>query len=110
MSSRVEALWLRAVRAAQGRKLLPPARASLTPSELAAEAARRGEDRLQRLVEGWYYPVSFGHANGALSDNEAMELVAAIEAEAPPPERPAAPPKPPRPPRVPRCQLCGAPA
>jgi hypothetical protein len=76
-----EALWLRAVRAADARGLLPTMRSRLTPAELAAEVARRGENRLVRLVHGWYYPRSYGRVSGALSDEEAARLVTELEAE-----------------------------
>ena len=81
MSALAEALWLRALHAADARGLLPANRAPLTPGELAAEVARRGEDRLARLVEGWYYPASYGRVRGVLSDAEASRLVAALEAQ-----------------------------
>jgi hypothetical protein len=105
------AIWLRAVRAAGARGLLPAQRSGLTPGELAAEVARNGEDRLVRLVQGWYYPRSYGRVAGALSDEEADRLVRALEAEvtaveiAPPPvaEQPPLPP-----PRM-NCELCGFP-
>jgi hypothetical protein len=76
-----DVLWLRAVRAAGARGLLPANRSPLTPGELAAEVARRGEDRLARLVGGWYYPASYGRISGMLSDEEAAHLVAGLEAE-----------------------------
>jgi len=104
------ALWLRAVHAAGARGLLPPKRADLTPAELAAEVGERGEDRLLRLVEGWYYPSSYGHAAGALSDDEAARIVAALEAEVVDvviPPVPVAQPPPPR--RARSCELCGLP-
>ncbi len=76
-----EALWLRALRVAEARGLLPAHRTTLTPGELATEVARRGEDRLARLVDGWYYPASYGRVRGVFSDEEANRLVAALEAE-----------------------------
>lgn len=111
-----EALWERALRAAEVRGLLPLKRSSLTPRELAATAAWRGEDRLTQLVEGWYYPRSYGHARGALSDEQAGSIVAALEAQmqtttveitlpdvaAPPAERASKP-------RIVSCDLCGRP-
>jgi hypothetical protein len=106
------AIWLRALRAVGARGLLPANRSELTPGELAAEVARHGEDRLVRLVHGWYYPTSYGRVRGALSDEEADRLVAALEAEvvpvqpAPPP--PAAAQPPPPPPQM-NCELCGFP-
>ena len=81
MNDRAATLWLRVLRAAEKRGLLPVQRSRLTPRELAVEAARRGEDRLARLVDGWYYPTSFGRVRGALSDEEADRLVAELEAE-----------------------------
>jgi len=80
VTATAEALWSRALHVAQARGLLPVHRASLTPGEVAAEVARRGEDRLARLVDGWYYAASYGRARGALSDEEAVRLVAALEA------------------------------
>ncbi len=76
-----EALWLRALHVADARGLLPANRSRLTPGEIAAEVARRGEDRLGRLVDGWYYPASYGRVRGVLSDEEASRLVAALEEE-----------------------------
>jgi hypothetical protein len=76
-----EALWLRALHVADARGLLPANRSRLTPGEIAAEVARRGEDRLARLVDGWYYPASYGRVRGVLSDEEASRVVAALEAE-----------------------------
>lgn len=81
MTAVAEALWLRALHVADARGLLPAHRSSLTPGELAAEVARRGEDRLARLVDGWYYPASYGRVHGVLSDEEANRLVAALETE-----------------------------
>jgi len=81
VTAMAEALWLRALHVADVRGLLPANRSPLTPGELAAEAARRGEDRLARLVHGWYYPASYGRARGVLSDEEATRLVAALETE-----------------------------
>lgn len=79
MNAMAEAFWLRALHVAEARGLLPANRSSLTPGELAAEVARRGEDRLTRLVDGWYYPASYGRIRGVLSDEEASRLVAALE-------------------------------
>jgi hypothetical protein len=107
-------LWLRAVNAADARGLLPPNHARLTPAELAAEVARRGENRLARLVECWYYPASYGHIRGSLSDEEAERLVAAMEAQMtqspialPQIAAPAVKDSTPR--RPPECELCGSP-
>jgi hypothetical protein len=109
-----EALWLRALHVADARGLLPANRSPLTPGELAAEVARRGEVRLAQLVDGWYYPASYGRVRGVLSDEEASRLVAALEAEVAPAE--IAPPEivPPiveNPPahRAADCELCGFP-
>ena len=77
-----EALWTRALRAADARGLLPAKRSSLTPRELAAVAAQRGEDRLALLVENWYYPASYGRTDGMLSNAQAGRLVDDLEAEA----------------------------
>ncbi len=114
MTAAVEALWSRALRAANARGLLPGNKSRLTPGELAAEVARRGEDRLVRLVDAWYYPASYGHVHGMLSDEEATGLVAAIEAQNASMEiAPAeiAPPPVEKPPlqRPPDCELCGFP-
>ena len=113
MTARVEVLWLRALRVADARGLLPANKSALTPAELAAAVARHGDDRLVRLVEGWYYPASYGRASGALSDDEAGRLVALLEAEfaraeIAPPEL-ALPPVKKSPRRRDDCQLCGAP-
>lgn len=111
--SSAETLWLRAVRAAGIRGLVPSSKA-LTPKEVAAEAARRGEERLAKLVKGWYYPRSYGRTDGVMSDEEVARIVAALEAEAaqlkkaeakPPPRPTSAPPPSPRQPV--RCDLCG---
>jgi hypothetical protein len=109
-----EALWLRAVRVADVRGLLPVDRPRLTPGELAAEVARRGEDRLALLVGGWYYPASYGGVRGVLSDEEAGRLVAALEAEIVVAETapaeiafPAVEKPPAR--HEPDCELCGLP-
>jgi hypothetical protein len=111
-----EALWSRAVRAADARGLLPVKRESLTPRELAAQASLRGEERLARLVEGWYYPRSYGHVRGVLTDEEADNIVAAMEAESETAsariaraERAAPLSEPPAKPRVSYCDLCGRP-
>jgi hypothetical protein len=109
-----ETLWLRAVRAAEARGLLPANRSRLTPKELAAEVTRRGDDRLNRLVEGWYYPASYGRIHGALSDEEAIRIIAALEAEVArteigrPQTRPHAVEKR-RPQGKAECELCGVP-
>jgi hypothetical protein len=76
-----DSLWSRALRAADARGLLPSRRLSLTPRELATEAAHRGEDRLTQLVEGWYYPASYGQIRGVLTDEEAGRIVTALEAQ-----------------------------
>lgn len=109
MTATAAALWLRALNAVGQRGLLPANRSRFTPAELAAEAARRGEDRLARLVDGWYYPTSYGHIRGALSYEEANRLVAALEADLARAE--TALPTAEHPPafRVPRCVLCGFP-
>jgi len=108
-----EALWLRALRAAGARGLVPKTK-TLTPKEVAAEAARRGEERLTKLVKGWYYPRSYGRTDGAMSDEEVARVVAALEAEAAalekkqekPPPRAATPPPVLTQPL--RCDLCGS--
>jgi hypothetical protein len=115
MATMIEGLWARALRAAEARGLLPVKRSSLTPRELAAAAAWRGENRLTQLVEGWYYPRSYGHARGALTDEQAGGIVAALEAHveitsteiartttAPAAERSSKP-------RIVNCDLCGRP-
>ena len=112
MSAQAEALWLRALQAVQTRGLLPEKRSPLTPRELAVEVERRGEGRLLRLVEGWYYPVSYGVSRGALSDEDALHLVVALEGETVPLED-ASQSMPPVPEprsrrRDPSCELCGA--
>ena len=114
MSAPADVLWLRAVRAADARGLLPANRSPLTPGELAAEVARRGEDRLTRLVDGWYYPASYGRIRGTLSDDEAVRIVAALEADIAPValvQPQIVPPvsAPPRVQRIPTCELCGRP-
>jgi hypothetical protein len=108
-----QTLWIRALRAADARGLLVPKSSSLTPRELAAEAALRGDNRLALLVEGWYYPASYGRVHGVLTEEQAERIVSALEAEtelakavreretkAPAPEEP---PKP----RIAFCDLCG---
>lgn len=114
MTTPADALWLRAVRAAGARGLLPANRSPLTPGELAAEVARRGEDRLARLVRDWYYPASYGRISGMLSDQEAARLVAGLEAEvalaqvtSPALAQPAV--DKPAPHRKMECELCGSP-
>lgn len=110
--NRDETLWLRALRAADARGLVPTTK-TLTPKEVAAEAARRGEARLATLVKGWYYPRSYGRTDGVMSEEEATRIVAALEAEAAtlkkaeekPVTRPAPPPPSPR--QHVRCDLCG---
>lgn len=114
MTATAEALWLRALRVADARGLLPANRSSLTPGELAAEAARRGENRLTRFVDGWYYPASYGRLRGMLSDEEAARLVAVLEAERALVEAASAknaPPPAEKPPvrRTWDCELCGLP-
>jgi hypothetical protein len=114
VSALTESLWLRALHVAEARGLLPPKRSSLTPGELAAEAAQRGEARLVRLVDGWYYPASYGRVRGALTDEEAGRIVAALEAgiasvESAPAyvASPVVEPPPVR--RLATCELCGTP-
>ena len=110
--NRDETLWLRALRAADARGLVPTTK-TLTPKEVAAEAARRGEVRLAQLVKGWYYPRSYGRTDGVMSEEEVGRIVAALEAEAAllkktkekPAPRPVAPLPSPRQPV--RCDLCG---
>jgi hypothetical protein len=104
-----EALWLRALHVADARGLLPANRSPLTPGELAAEVARRGEDWLARLVDGWYYPASYGRVRGDLSDEEASRLVAALEAEITPAEIAPAAVENPSARRQMDCELCGFP-
>ncbi|MGH7728602.1 MAG: hypothetical protein ACREM2_07425 [Vulcanimicrobiaceae bacterium] len=112
MTALTEALWRRALQAAKARGLLPANGSRLTPRELAAEVARRGEERLARLVDGWYYPVSFGSVGGELSDDEAARLVAELEAGVGPPriaaqsaQQPVDQPAP----QTMDCELCGFP-
>jgi len=110
VSSTRAAVWARAVKAAGALGLLPAKPAGFTPAELAAEVQERGEDRLARLVRGWYYPASYGRAAGALTDEEAVRLVASLEAEVvevPVPPAPVVQPAPPRRPK--NCELCGLP-
>ena len=111
MSPVSAALWLRALHAAGARGLLPVEAAGLTPAELAAEVRGRGEERLAVLVHGWYYPSSYGQAAGALSDEEALQVVVALEAEVVevPLARPAPVAQPPPPRRPQSCELCGFP-
>lgn len=113
MIDSVQALWLRAVRAADVRGILPKAK-SLTPKEIADDLALRGDDRFIRLVHGWYYPTSYGRTQGALSYEEAARIVATLEADAIRKETAAvvseehveeAPPPPPKK----YCELCGFP-
>jgi len=108
----VQALWLRAVRAADARGLVPGNRAALTPGEVAAEASLRGEHRLAELVNRWYYPSSYGRVPGTLSDDDAARIVATLEAEnaitkAAEARAPAV--KKPRAPTPINCDLCGSP-
>ncbi|MFN2461724.1 MAG: hypothetical protein ABR591_13750 [Candidatus Velthaea sp.] len=113
MTATATALWLRALHAAGARGLLPANALRLTPGELAAEVAQRGDNRLARLVDGWYYPTSYGRVRGALSDEEADRLVASLEADIMPAEAAlpdVAPPVEKLPaPRLTFCQLCGFP-
>ncbi|MGH7716238.1 MAG: hypothetical protein ACREML_09615 [Vulcanimicrobiaceae bacterium] len=110
-----EALWLRAVKAVSVRGLLPDNASSLTPRELGDEVARRGDERLLQLAISWYYPASYGHVRGQLSNEEAMRLVVALESEnvlaEAGPEQGVPPPA-----KIPRsrlkaksCDLCGLP-
>ena len=109
MSAAAESLWLRAIRAADARGLLPEDKSPLTPGELAAEAARQGEDRLVTLVDGWYYPTSYGRVHGRLSDEEAGRIVATLESEIKPESNaPRQAKTAPSRPEV-NCALCGAP-
>ncbi len=115
MSRSVDMLWRRALRAVDTRGLLPASRARFTPRELAIEVARRGENRLVRLVDEWYYPASYGDLRGTLSDEEANGIVAALEAVVataavapPPPIAQAAAVIPPVQ-YVVNCDLCGSP-
>jgi hypothetical protein len=109
-----EELWLRALRAADARGLLPNRRSSFTPRELAAEAVLHGEERLAQLVEGWYYPRSYGQIRGTLTEDQARSIVAALEAETQPKaemsrmESAPVVERPPKP-RVTFCDLCGRP-
>ena len=116
MNPAAEALWLRALRAADARGLLPGNKRQFTPAELASEARIRGEDRLMRLVRQWYYPLSYGRTLGALSDDEAERIVTSLEREvvksrsqqeAPPTPQPIGTTVPVR--RKPKCDLCGRP-
>lgn len=110
MIARTEALWLRALRAADARGLLPANEARYTPAELASEAARRGDDRLAQFVDGWYYPASFGRIGGVLSDDDAGRLVAALETDVAGVAFASVPPveDPPRLRKI-ECDLCGSP-
>ena len=113
MTAPATALWLRAVHAAVARGLLPANTSRFTPGELAAEMAQRGDNRLVRLVDGWYYPTSYGRMHGALSDAEADRIVLSLEADVVPvvgaPPNVAPPVEKPPPPRITFCQLCGVP-
>lgn len=113
MIATATALWLRALHAAVARGLLPANTSSYTPGELAAELAQRGDDRLVRLVDGWYYPTSYGRVRAALSDAEADRIVASLEADVtpaePPPPDVAPPVAQPARRRLMYCQLCGVP-
>lgn len=112
MMSTIEALWQRALKALGARGLLPASK-SLTPGELAADVANRGEDRLSRLVKGWYYPASYGQIRGMLTNEEAAGIVAALEAEVEivkkEPAKTIAPREGTSKRRAPRCDLCGSP-
>lgn len=110
-----ERLLSRALHAEDVRGHLPASK-SLTPAELAREAARRGDDRLARLVTDWYYPASYGHTTGSLSEREAIAIVEALEeaASASKPRQSTQAPAPVavevRQTRTPtRCDLCGEP-
>ena len=109
----VQSLWLRAKRAADVRGIISKSK-SLTPKEVADDAALRGDDRLARLVYGWYYPNSYGHIPGTISEEEVNRIVTSLEADAIRPEAAArkseepeieAPP----PPRPALCECCGFP-
>jgi hypothetical protein len=109
----VQSLWLRAKRAADVRGIISKSK-SLTPKEIADDVALRGDDRLARLVDGWYYPKSYGHVPGSLSEEEVKRIVASLEADAVRPE--VAAPKTedavveaPPPPRPALCECCGFP-
>jgi hypothetical protein len=114
VSATTEALWLRALGALSARGLLPANKSRLTSRELGTEVARRGDDRLARLVDGWYYPASYGGVRGVLSDEDATRLVAELEENITPVEfvpremlRPGVENRPSR--REPGCELCGFP-
>ncbi|HLI96100.1 MAG TPA: hypothetical protein VKT72_08445 [Candidatus Baltobacteraceae bacterium] len=114
MIAATETLWLRAVNAVGQRGLLPDKAFSLTPEELGNEVARRGDERLLQLALGWYYPASYGRIRGVLSDEDAMRLVAALEAAVAFAEADASPEQSARLPEIPRsrkktrnCELCG---
>ncbi|MBV8582094.1 MAG: hypothetical protein JOZ86_15830 [Candidatus Eremiobacteraeota bacterium] len=82
-STYAEALWRRALLAVAARGLVPTKAAALTPAELARAARDAGDDRLVQLVEGFYYPARYGDTAGALSDDDALRLVVALESDAP---------------------------
>ncbi|MBV8355260.1 MAG: hypothetical protein JO101_08075 [Candidatus Eremiobacteraeota bacterium] len=118
--TKTETLWLRALKAVDARGVLPSSTATLTPGEIASEVARRGDDRLARIVAGWYYPASYGRERGTLTDDEVDKIVSTLEAEnslaraveeaTNPPLAEPAPAELPKPaPRLSSCELCGFP-
>jgi hypothetical protein len=75
-----DTLWGRALAAAQALGIVPANVGALTPAEIARAARRRGDGRLETLVQGYYYPVRYGRATGTLRQEEAEKLVAELEA------------------------------
>jgi hypothetical protein len=75
-TDRARKLWQRALKALASAHRLPYEYRTLTPAEIAR---RTGDQRLNRLVYEYYYPAHYGRGAGNLSEEEAAQIVAAIE-------------------------------
>ncbi len=69
-------LWEQLVDHLDREGMLPLQTLKSTPSEIAAQVARRyGDIRVQRFVWDYYYPRAFGNQNGKLGEGDAEALV-----------------------------------
>ena len=75
-----ETLWNRLLEHLDREGLLSIQAAKLTPAEIARHVfLRTGDQRVQKFVWGYYYPLTYGNVPGALSSKKARAIVASFE-------------------------------
>ena len=79
MSADVDGLWREVREALKARGDLPLRAEVLTPAEIADHVrGTSGDARLRRFVWEYYYPHYYGDEDGAMSHDDAAELVASM--------------------------------